>query len=1551
MRQEREQSNRKPEKQRLAGLRSRLHQILKEIFAEDHEKIEWELSLFDFVLSRRDFLKATTLSAIAVTISAGCAKKRRPENSVVPSNWEVWDEELSMPGRAVLSMHKGIDIVVDSDVIQGIASYNPIPAQGSAEAPRIVDEAVLEGVNTYIVTMADEAESSAHEDLASDRNYGLPEYLHLVNDFSLGRDFIREGQHLELYRKDTDKNEEAKTEHITLNTDKTTHFSSLRAVNGTFHNRIVDNKVTIQKMALLSGYKNFTPALMLYYQSGSLSLQLSDNTKTLEGWSHLDILAKFKEEERHLFQSIEIVEMEAYQDGLRKGMLYGTLRCDSSYNYGFVIAMNDPQQSEPTVTFFAPHFLSVHSETIENLEKDFEKNVPESRHPITSFSLFAGQRFRPFTPLVESDESHTPRMLFSFFSYDISEKTDDATETCFKGVHYDFEKYRCGGWHALENACREKWSFHKRYLLDIDTSQGGVLYLLQDFEPEVRIETHEYDGIMKKKSFRLIFDMAALNHLEVLQRVFDGDVRQMEDAYIRFVQFADDVYSILFASAYYQHRSLGVIHKHVRIREDSGDGALSVLKDVHVSKMLFGDAEHEGDTYHTLWFNRLSHGFGGLGGLVEMLGDEGKFTFHATQNREGLLRSTFQFGAGENTYKLDNLLIAFDEKRSEDGSRLQGFVQLHDRITRDATEHLPPLPVAVNVKKCFHWNAIQNDTEVLYVGHRRYLVDREKKELYPNKGIQGKQYSYFHAVRSTFDGTWSRFEELGKTTKNSRVKRDLHQVHLHTLNAYEMSVPLPEHSYVEIRFSKPLTVRIFDPAGTLETHRLPAMNALFVRPDDQGRIALEIEAGYKGEQYGGATMEYRIVDRSKLRQSRENSALCQLQESSGTYSWHSCNISFRLYQRFSSKSYKHLEYGTMHTKTAHQEMQKRVDSDYHTLIPKFAHAFEKIHDHAAPSNKLTGTAHIDLSPPITTASEILTLRMSMHDLGGWFSSVADSVEDGVESFAEDLKQIVDSLAKDIDDIIADISSSVVRAVGQLAIAIQKCWKSVKSFAQMLWHWLKSALDFNKGYEIGVELEQLMTDQLHPLHDSHPKDKKSGNLYTLLGGITSEMNKEIDHIQTEIQDAADRVFGACCNKETKDEKTHSADARKRHTDTKRSSTKHMHVFDQIQRLFRQYVLPKSSGCDYSNGTFGQMIEKNADIINNDSRKENMNEISKSAVKSFKRLAAGDSLKNSGISQTFSDMADLMIGDIAVLFKVAADMPLALLDDHALFKGCAASNQLSDLEAEVLEFLSLFLFRDKNKIKSPEDLVFFLIGYPVSILESFIGAIDKDFDVAEYLRGGGFRRDFNALGYDSEHRMFLGSPEGWEKIHFATQVTFAVLSVSQVMISLILSTKESRILKKLNPYLYLFRGMTKGPEILYYATKGKEGISRTIKSIFSMLSLWSRFGGEVMIDSEENYDYVYVGFGIGFEIAAAIMSVIDASIDKEHSQTIHDQILFDAILELVRAVGLVYIEPAKHITEKNGEELIENDYLVIALTVWVFFIIFGFAIEARLYMEDE
>ena len=1548
MRQEREKSNRKPEKQRLAGLRNRLHQILKEIFAEDHEKIEWELSLFDFVLSRRDFLKAATLSAIAVTINTGCAKRRRPEDPVVPSNWEVWDEELSMPGRAALSMHKGIDIVVDSDIIQGIASYNPIPAQGSEEVLHIVDEAVLEGVNTYIITMADETEGSTHADLVSDRNYGLPEYLHLVNDFSLGRNFIREGQHLELYRKDTDKNEEARIEHIELDTDKATHFSSLRAVNGTFHNRIVDNKVTVQKMALLSGYKNLTPALMLYYQSGSLSLQISNDIETLDGWSHLDILAKFKEEERHLFQSIEIVEMEAYQDGLHKGVLYGTLRCDSIYNYGFVIAMNDPRQSEPTVTFFAPHFLSIHSETIEKLEKDFAKNVPDSRYPIASFSLFAGQRFRPFSPLVESDESHTPRMLFSFFSYDISETTDDATVTCHKGLHHDYIKYRCGGWHALENTCKEKWSFHKRYLLDIDTSQGGVLYLLQNFEPEVRIEIRD---TVKEKSFRLIFDTAALNHLEILQRVFDGDVRQMEDAYIRFVQLTGDVYSILFASAYYQYRSLGVIHRHVEIREDGSERTLSVLKDIHTSKMLFGDAEHEGDTYHTLWFDRLSHGLGGLSGLVEMLGSEGKFIFHATQNREGLLRSTFLFDIGENTYKLDNLLIAFDEKRSEDGSRLQGFTQLHDRITRDATEHLPPLPVAVNIKKCFHWNAMQNDTEVLYVGHRRYLVNREKKELYPNRGAQGKQYSYFHAVRSTFDGTWSRFEELEKGTKNSRVMRDLHQVHLHTLNAYEMSVPLPEHSYVEIRFSKPLTVRIFDSAGAPKTHRLPAMNTLFVQPDNQGRIALEIEAGYRGEQYGGATMEYRIVDRSKLRQSRENSALCQLQESSGTYSWHSCNISFRLYQRFSSNSYKHLEYGTMHTKTAHHEMLRRIDSDYHTLIPKFANAFEKIHDHAAPSNQLTGTAYVDLPTPITTASEILTLRVSKHDFGGWFSSVADSIEDGVESFAEDLKKIVDALAKDIDDIIEDISSNVVHAVSQLAIAIQKCWKSVKSFAQMLWHWLKCTLDFNKGYEIGVELEQLMIDQLRPLHDSDSKNKASGNLYTLLEGITSEMNKEIDHIQTEIQNAADKVFGVCCNKEANEEKTCSNDARKRHTDTKHSSTKQMHVFDQIQRLFQQYILPKSSGCSYSNGTFGQMIKKNADIINNDSHKKNMDEVSKSAVASIKHLAAGDSLKNSGISQTFSDMADFMIGDIAALFKVAADMPLTLLDDHTLFEGCAASKQLSDLESEVLGLLSLFLFRDKDKIKSPEDLVFFLIGYPVSILESFIGAIDKDFDVTEYLRDGSFRRDFNALGHSSEHKMLLESSRSWEQVHFATQVTFAVLSVSQVMISLILSTKESRILKKLNPYLYLFRGMTKGPEILYFATKGQEGISRTLKSIFSMLSLWSRFGGEVMIDSEEKYDYVYVGFGVGFEIAAAIMSVIDASIDKKHSQTIHDQILFDAILELVRAVGLVYIEPAKHLTEKNGEEIIENGYLVIALTVWVYFIILGFVIEARLYMEGE
>jgi hypothetical protein len=301
-------------------------------------------------------------------------------------------------------------------------------------------------------------------------------------------------------------------------------------------------------------------------------------------------------------------------------------------------------------------------------------------------------------------------------------------------------------------------------------------------------------------------------------------------------------------------------------------------------------------------------------------------------------------------------------------------------------------------------------------------------------------------------------------------------------------------------------------------------------------------------------------------------------------------------------------------------------------------------------------------------------------------------------------------------------------------------------------------------------------------------------------------------------------------------------------------------------------------------------------------------------------------------------------------------------------------LSKTEQEFLEILSLLLFGDKDKIGDFEMLIFFLMGYPISIMETLLGAIDANFDISEYIRSGEYRREINASG-DLQQRL---SAEDSHKMDITPQTIYTVLSIVQTILRLIVMAtndedsdeeetegKSSKI-EMVLPYFYLMRGVAKNFDMLFDLETSKK-----IQKTFSLFSFLFRFGGEVMlanhpIDAEGDKppigkDDISVWLGVGCEVTVEVMEILDAYAYRKGIDCSKDENdikclkFLNALLGLTRALMLIYIEPNKHAFEKGKhkeEELLKDaPELVMAMMFRGLFIAFSFDIDLEIYIEEN
>lgn len=1351
-------------KKSLSLLRKNLEENLQDWMPDNDNLVNKELALFDGLITRRDFLKGTSLAALSTLIS-GCG------NSGAPSQWDGlinhYDGPIAVDIEDMASVITPANIVVDSDVLTSAVTHNPLGAFGSDDVPHVKDNAVIESFNPHIMTSDAYDFSTQSGFIQPDRTYGIPEYVHLSRDSDVS------DYYLDIYEQTNSGHHGLKKTKVPLDGTASLTFNTLISANGSFHNRISGTMAYSQKMALLANigpsiqYNDTTSIpLRLYYQTGSSALlEPGVEVSNSFSWKHIDLMKHFKSNETHLFSSYKIVEADTYHDGANQNFIYGTIRFDSLYNYGFIVTFSTISDDEPSVTFFAPEFLSYKADTIQSLVDGFESVVPYTHDSLKSFAIFAKNTFRPLAQMVDAEGVTVPQVIFSFVSFDIASGSTDGR------VHPSGNFFDLSRFFELDK------NFIKRYLLTVETSQGGVSYGLGGYKPTASI-TADAD------TFTLVFDTASIPSVDVWHDVYSQNSYQLADTFVRSLKHDGNSLNILMATSFYNQKDLGVSQKNLELNIDSA-GILSNLT-LQTADTFFDASMHEGQGYKELWFEEMKGHLNNYDTLADcVLHDNDILDFYCTHNHQGLLRSYYIVRYVNSDKSVNSFLIGFNEQgivpqNDTDQSTFayQDHDTLKDQIINNTALHYPPMPVAVNPRVMHPWHGVANDGEVLYTATRSHLIDQDKKVLITNDGSQGNLFSYAHATCDIVEKSWNMFEEQKQVDADKvaehMVSIELHQLHLHVTNVYGMNAQLDDDTYVEVRFNKKLTVKDYSDVGSPKTYHVGPFSSLFLKPDASGKIPLEIDAGGNSDdKYNGAMMEYRFLSKQALSLQSDTPVANLVNTNGFTTEFKQCNISFRMYNRLSTDQFDKVRPGApKDIGTAKDKLSASVKSEYQDVVPKFAEGYGHLHAGTAPNNA-SPTLSIRRSHEVVSLADGTTILVSQLNmkLGSWFSHVVfkainwvrhavktivqvvkhivTEAEKALQKAAEAIKQAVIKLTKDIDAVIEAIATTIVNAAQDIAAAVEKAWDAVTTFAQEFWDFIKALFDMNNVWIIGQELKQIHYDQLKPLNNPESKNTQPHNTYTFLQDAETAIGHEIDNIAEKtkegIDDTIDSIFG-----NSDDFDSHNKQGRESYSSSKDNSTSTDYILDQLHRIMASLPISGLLGCDLdpSKSTALKLLLETGEQIGEDTF-DNLKDTAETYQDMITLLANGSSISSleADLGHAFKNAADVVIDDMDVLLKGLVSLPTAILDDETL-KSCL-TGFLGTIERPLLDLVGLLLFLDENKFKSLEDLAYFIFGFGTNIIELVLGEALKpleahNIDIIEHISSGTYRSSINEMG---------------------------------------------------------------------------------------------------------------------------------------------------------------------------------------------------------------
>ncbi|MEA2112208.1 MAG: hypothetical protein U9P71_09210 [Campylobacterota bacterium] len=1343
----------------LKQIRKKVELRLREWIPNSNALVAKELSIFDHITDRRDFLKTTSLAATMAIIGHGCGNDGAIDTP--PSTWIEFEDKPSLVGVSdEASVSRASKITVDSDIVDGVQQYHALPAVGSEDAVGLLDDAILESFNPHIMT-AESEQTLLQSGLKSlKRNYGIPEIVQLFQEGS-------SDYYLNIYEESRNGHPGLVGQKIVLSDTASFEFTQLLTANGNYHNKVFNKKAYSQKMILLAntaGVRNQT--LKLYYQVGSSDL-LEAGTPIVEStqWQSLDIIKYFRDSESAFsFENFTLLDIGSYEDGSNHNFLYGTIQFDDFYNYGFVATFSSITDSEPTLTFFTPKFLSHQGSAIEKLKDSFESafqnsNIePMDGDLLSDFSLFAFQKFIPFVQVVNSDGVTSSHILFSFVGFDTSSDGYYQGEVDVDGDEVDISHF-----------CTTSSSITKRYLIAVDSAQGGVNYLMQSYDTTPSIELDD-------DYFTLHFDTSDIPTIDIWQKIHDPDGKdyskatvRLKNSYIRSIETSGSGMEIIQASSYFDGKSLGVIHHGFTLTHESMENFELLGSDIysHICKTE-ETFDEEGDSYNSLWFDEMVGSSNSYNTLAQCINsDNGYYDFYCTHNRQGLLRSYFIVNINNSSTKeySHNFLLNYNEQgslNSDESYVSQTHEALFNQIKNENILKHPPLPITTNAKKLHRWCSVGQDEEIIFTKIRTFETDENTKELKANSG-EREIYSYSHATVDHLEGSWITQEHTRRipedvAAKEYTYKTTKHHVHLHVNNIYDHPVALEENRYIELRFTKRVKVSDLTNLDNISTYNIDRFSSLFLKPDEAGKINLHINSGvFNSDMMKGVTMMYRFLDPADLSVSRDQPVALVTGSSSETSEFKQCNISFRQFERLSTSNINTAQPGALESNpTVGKILRDNVKDGAEDTVVKITDVYARLHTNTKPDND----SALQRTRAVTASSIINPITFSMRissderkvvrsiSVSHWankakdtIANVTNSVQGLEKDVVDSIKKAVEDLAEDIDKIASEIDIPLSSIINKLKIILETVLKIEMFNYYLSWLALKAIFDFNGAWDIGSQMKKLFHDQLSA------KSSLSYTAYDIIKDQTDQVKHNIEKftadIKDNIHDHIDESMGVySCNHYNKKQKISKS--------RQRNSTKSHNLDDQTKFLFSSFGVGTTGSSTNLECSDGDTVEELVTCIINNEKKvasDGIQAIINDNMNLFDDLVLGSSKQElrSDLAQVQKDCVDWTLDQMAVTAEGVVQVPLAFLNGSTLLE--SAYREANGALKDVFEFIGVILFQDKDRFQTIDDFGYFytgeLLNFTLIFSEDIIKIMGVNKDLRAYIRDGGFRNDINSL----------------------------------------------------------------------------------------------------------------------------------------------------------------------------------------------------------------
>jgi len=1337
--------------------------------------VDKELSIFDRLMTRRDFLKTSSFAAMVAVLNQGCGDDK---HNSAPSQWDESEDVVSITDME--SVQTAAKIIVDSDVLSSSSTYNPLGAFNSTDSTHVKLEAVMESFNPHVMTANSTEDFEKNGIKQPNRIYGIPEHVHLVQEDDV-TDY-----HLAVYEKANVGHHGLEKNTIPLKETAGEQYNAIVASNGSFHNRVKDSICYSQKLVLLADIDTLNAKPHLYYQTNSSELlQPGVKPSKNSAWYYIDLINEFTSLETHAFSSHTVAAIDRYHDGHNNAFIYGTICFDTYYNYGFTVSFNAITDTKPTVTFFAPEFLSYKSTTIQKLVDNYNdiEDMTTDEDELSSFSIFNNQRFRPLAMMLDSQGELQSKILFSFYNIEIVE--GDATID--GGAEFDLDEIKT----TMESS-------QKRHLLVVDTTSDAVSYMLEGYTPDASLQVEDDE-------LSFIFDTRDIPTLDVWEDIYNKDNKQLNNAFMRSMQQDENgALEILVATLYFnqdthtQEVGLGVTNKIVTLTHNETTAKLTNLS-VQTSNTLFDEGRYTEKDYKALWFNTIHAEHSSHDSLFACAQEEYTLEFHCSHNHQGVLRNYFIVRFSTNDKGNNGYLIGFNEKGHMDTDKYpsHNHQSIKNQIlNKSADDYHPPMPIAIDPHKLHKWHGLAGDGEVLYTKRRAHILDEESKTLITNDASKGKDlFSYAHASCDFENYSWSESEQQKKLTaselddvKRYSVSQDLHQMHLHVSNIYNLEAQLDEATYVEVRFSKRLTVKDHtiteDKTGAITYHVNP-FTSLFLKHDTSGKILLEIDAGSKEAHYNGATMQYRLVHKDSLSTASLENPLATLSSTDGsTTEFMECNISYKMYKRFSSENIDVARIGAPDGKTKTKDaLIGHMKDEYKEQIGDIASVFTTLHSKTAPKDiPFSAISRSYTVKKMGNGLEVVVpKRLHMMQRSFWHHipafhpihwirhaarSIVHAVVDEAELIAKGIKKSVESLAKTVAMILTDIATSYVNAAQDIAAAVEDTWDAVTSFAQMLWDFLKALFDMDAALKIGQEFKQIRIDQFKKPGSTHSQNSSyniNSHIKSMSDNLTQEFTTMSTSIEDNIDDSIDKIFDTFGNDDTDTQGSMNSSNTKQ-KEQKQNSTSIEHLMHQISRILQTFNIEKLMdelvGGDKSaiTNTFSDMVGASPITL------DDITPTAYSIPPTFAEGSLPDLLLKP-INEVEDDIVKLTHGDISAIgtnvkdalkqtnaliakqttgsFEKLISLPTKILDDDPIF---SYIKHPSTVVSSVLDLFSYMFFFKSGQFKDIEELSLFMFGYQVNIVETIFGPAINDLSekkFSSYIKDGDYRVGINTI----------------------------------------------------------------------------------------------------------------------------------------------------------------------------------------------------------------